>query len=242
MSARFPPLTPVIRVAAALTFASMAGTAGFLLGRYPLLTRFLPVHFGRMDMPDRWRAKSLSLVLMPFWVQIALTLALGAIAVILLWRAAPRAGQPDGVPSGSREEDAERMIAVAEAVALLLLVWVAFQAFAAVEVVDLWQRGWGGLGRAYAAGLLTGVALSAAIGVYTMVRIGRPPARGWDEGPHWRLRHLYFNPADPALFVPDRRGAGWTLNFGRPAAVVLIAFVILFGVGAPWFIIRSLVR
>jgi uncharacterized membrane protein len=55
----------------------------------------------------------------------------------------------------------------------------------------------------------------------------------------WRFTHLYFNPEDPALFVPTRRGVGWTLNFGRPLAIVLIAAILSVGVGGPFFLARS---
>jgi hypothetical protein len=55
----------------------------------------------------------------------------------------------------------------------------------------------------------------------------------------WRLTHLYFNPQNPALFVPSRRGAGWTLNFGRPLAIVLIAAVLTAGIGGPFLLART---
>jgi uncharacterized membrane protein len=55
----------------------------------------------------------------------------------------------------------------------------------------------------------------------------------------WRFTHLYFNPHDPALFVPTRRGVGWTLNFGRPLAIVLIAAILAIGVGGPFVMART---
>jgi uncharacterized membrane protein len=49
-----------------------------------------------------------------------------------------------------------------------------------------------------------------------------------DDDRSWKLGQFYFNPADPALFVEKRFGIGYTCNFGRPAAWVLIgAFVAL---------------
>lgn len=44
----------------------------------------------------------------------------------------------------------------------------------------------------------------------------------------WRARGLiYFAPDDPALLVPKRRGIGQTLNFGRPAAWLILFAVIV---------------
>lgn len=51
---------------------------------------------------------------------------------------------------------------------------------------------------------------------------------------------MYFNPQDPTLFVPLRSGIGWTLNFGRPWAIILLALFLAFGIGAPLLIIRML--
>ena len=43
---RVPRLTRVTGIASVLTCAVIAGTGGFLVGRYPHLTPYLPVHFG----------------------------------------------------------------------------------------------------------------------------------------------------------------------------------------------------
>jgi uncharacterized membrane protein len=49
-----------------------------------------------------------------------------------------------------------------------------------------------------------------------------------DDDRYWKLGQFYFNPADPAFFVEKRFGIGYTCNFSRPAAWVLIgAFVAL---------------
>ena len=37
---------------------------------------------------------------------------------------------------------------------------------------------------------------------------------------------LYFNADDPALFVEKRFGIGYTLNFGRPSAWLLIGLLV----------------
>lgn len=47
----------------------------------------------------------------------------------------------------------------------------------------------------------------------------------------WKLGFVYFNPNDPALFVEKRMGIGWTINFARPAAwMVLVGIMVMIAV------------
>lgn len=43
---------------------------------------------------------------------------------------------------------------------------------------------------------------------------------------HWRGGIFYVNPEDPALYVNKRFGIGYTLNFGRPEAWILLALIL----------------
>jgi uncharacterized membrane protein len=224
---------------AALSVASIAGTAGFLIGRYPLFRPYLPVEFSAEQLPSRWVAKTYTLVLMPVWVQLVLALVFGAIAIILLWRAVPPA---DPGEARLAAEDAERMLITAEAVVLLSAIWITFQALGAVELDRLWERGWGGYRPFYVQALVTAIVLSGVVGVRAMASVGRP-ARRTEPGPAscWRFRHLYFNPNDPALFVPARQGVGWTVNFGQARAIGMMLLVLSIGVGGPFLIVRYLI-
>ena len=49
-----------------------------------------------------------------------------------------------------------------------------------------------------------------------------------DDDEHWKFGIFYYNPADASLFLPERFGVGWTLNFARPAvwAIVVGGFVV----------------
>lgn len=232
--------TVATAVGAGVTVASVAATAGFLVGRYPLLRQFLPVHFTGEGLPSRWHAKTYALVLVPVWVQIVLTVVFGAIAVILLWRAVP----PDDPHEARRAaEDSERMLITAEAVVLLSAIWVTFQALGAMELARLWERGWGGYRRIYGQSLIVAIVASVGVGVRAVASLGRPTQPAEPEpSPHWRFKHLYFNPGDPALFAAARHGLGWTLNFGRPGAILLMAIVLAIGVGAPFAIVRYLIN
>lgn len=55
-----------------------------------------------------------------------------------------------------------------------------------------------------------------------------------DDDEHWKLGVFYYNPDDPSLWLCERFGVGWTMNFARPAAwafvvgfaLVTIAFIV----------------
>jgi uncharacterized membrane protein len=70
------------------------------------------------------------------------------------------------------------------------------------------------------------------------LRRSRPATPSLDK--NWSFRGIYFNPDDPALFVPLESGMGWTLNFGRPGAIFLMALFLIFGVGGPLIIMQLL--
>jgi uncharacterized membrane protein len=78
--------------------------------------------------------------------------------------------------------------------------------------------------------LLAAVALRVGQGGWRLngnVR-GLAPATGGDrdDDRFWKAGLLYVNRDDPALIVAARFGAGWTLNFGNPAAWLIIAGII----------------
>ncbi len=44
---------------------------------------------------------------------------------------------------------------------------------------------------------------------------------------NWKFRILYFCPEDPHVIVPKRfRWMGWTLNFARPMALPVLAWLL----------------
>lgn len=49
---------------------------------------------------------------------------------------------------------------------------------------------------------------------------GDVPLLADDE--HWKLGLFYVNRDDASLFLPERFGIGWTMNFARPAAWAII--------------------
>lgn len=68
---------------------------------------------------------------------------------------------------------------------------------------------------------------AGAMVLVVLVQIARSPriAPASDQG--WRGGLLYADPADPRLVVPKRSGLGWTFNFARPVAWVLLVLILL---------------
>jgi uncharacterized membrane protein len=224
----------VTAIAGALTLASIAGTAGYLIGRYQGLPIVIPVEF-RDGHPYQFVAKTPTLVFMPLWTQLILVIVIGGIATLLL----ARAHRVDGP---GNQADADRMLHAAEAISLLGFVWISFQALEAVQLTELWRRYYGGMGTVYNGALLTAIVLSVVIATRAALKIGRPPAPEADNDRLWRFTALYFNPSDPALFVPARYGYGLTLNFGRPVAIAIMVAILLAGLGGPFLLARALLR
>jgi uncharacterized membrane protein len=225
--------TRVTSIALLVSIAVIVFSAAFLLTRYPSLPSVLPVHFRPDGRPNGWQYKNYPRVLMPVLVQVALALTLGAVGALLLSR--PRGAHDD------EAADVKAASAAAEGVALMTSIWIAFQGYAAVALVRMWERERAGLGAWYTYLELAGVVLTAIIAVRTNLRLGRPVARPF-VAEHWRLGRLYRNPADPALFVPTRDGARWTLNFGRPVAAALMGLILAIGIVAPTVILGLLLR
>jgi len=220
-------------IALLASVATMTWSAAFLMVFYPRLPWLLPVHFNADGSPNGWQYKTYWRVLMPVFVQLALTLILAAVGTLLLSR-----------PHGDHDENAPDVKAAAgaaEAVALLALIWVAFQGYVAVALTLMWQAERAGLGPLYTYLALTGIVLTVVVSMRAHARVGRPAPRPFVPE-HWRYGQLYKNSRDPALFVPTRNGAHWTLNFGRPVAVTLMGVVLVIGIVGPAVILGLLLR
>jgi uncharacterized membrane protein len=200
------------------------GTAGYLVWAYPALPSLLPVHFAWNGRSNGWQFRTLPRVLLPVFVQLGLLGVGGAVAALLLSR--EDASTADHLP------DARAAVAASEAVMLLCTVWVVFQAYAAYALIALWSSPRSTMGVGYTACELLGVVASVFVAVRAQRLVGKPDPLPYVAA-HWRLGQLYCNPSQPALFVPTRRGGQWTLNFGRPAAVVLLGGLLGTGIIAP---------
>lgn len=230
--------TVLTLLGAGTTIAAISGTTGYILGRAPSIPPFLPVHFDDEAIADRFVRASYAIILVPVWIQLALAIVFGAIAGVLLYRTQKTR---TAVESEVNRQERERMLMTAEAISLLAAIWVTFQGLLAVRLIMMWQLMCCGLGTVYYQSLVVCIVLSALVGVRAAVYLQYPkPVMRQTEDVHWRFRAMYFNRQDPALFVPRRNGPGWTVNFGRPQAIVFLGLVLFVSIGAPIFIFRVL--
>ena len=67
---------------------------------------------------------------------------------------------------------------------------------------------------------------AGAMVLLVFVQIVRAPRMAPPGGEGWHGL-VYVNPADPRLVVPKRFGIGWTFNFAKPIAWVLLTVLLL---------------
>jgi uncharacterized membrane protein len=226
-------MTFLTRTAVRVMTLVILASAAFLMARYASLPWLLPVHFRANGVANGWQFRTPVRVLLPVFVQLALALILGSIGALLLSR--PRAAHEPDAP------DVRAAAVAAEAVILIALIWVAFQAYAAWALVSMWTTERGGLGAWYPFLEVTGGVLTGIVAVRAHIRLGHPMARPF-VAEHWRFGQLYKNAEDPALFVPTRNGQRWTLNFGRPVAAALLGLILILGIVGPTIILAILLR
>ncbi|MEC0093541.1 DUF1648 domain-containing protein [Paenibacillus macquariensis] len=57
-------------------------------------------------------------------------------------------------------------------------------------------------------------------------RIGKPSmgssTQHINDDSHWKLGGIYYNPQDPSIWIEKRMGIGWTVNFARPMAWIIL--------------------
>lgn len=221
------------RYAATLSVVAIAATGAYLFWRYPALPDILPVHFRANGRPNGWQFRTIPRVFVPVFVQLGIFLAGTTIGMLLLSR--------KDASTATDMPDARAAVTATEAVVLISAIWVLFQSYTAFALVRLWSGVGSTLGVAYTALEIVAVVATAFVGFRAQRRLARPEPLPYVPA-QWRLGQLYCNAEDPALFVPTRDGRRWTLNFGRPAAVVLLAGILIVGIAAPTVMLALTLR
>jgi uncharacterized membrane protein len=228
---RFPVrwLIPAIAVIAATIVIGVI--------RYP----HLPAHFpsGPITLGARPVARSPFTAFTPVLSQLYVT-GWWTVLLVLIYRSRPDidAADPAGSLRGYRKV-LDRFVRAA--LLMLALVDVTFLLVALAEWQFYRLSGAGGAAVAFAPAA-AGVLLLIAVAT----RAGRERARagsgssgstgssgssggsvsGRDDDRFWKAGLLYVNRDDPAVVVSARIGVGWTLNFGNPAAWLVIGGII----------------
>jgi uncharacterized membrane protein len=200
----------------ALPYGLLLFTGLLLVSRYQSLPDPFPVHTGLSGRPDRWMPKSPTVVFLAPAVGFCLLLLLDLVQGLVRSSGWVRRGVDGG--RGAR---------------------------AGEDILRATQLFLGGLLAAVGlstAGILPPDRLLAAVVLGPLLFLGwlvffvarlvqeRRTSAPWaaDGMPDsaWKAGLFYLNRNDPVLLVPRRFGIGWTLNFGRPGAWLLLAVLL----------------
>ena len=172
-------------------------------------------------------------VFVPVFVQLGIFLASTSVGLLLLSR--------KDAQTATSLPDARAAVTATEAIMLMSTTWVVVQAYTAYALVRLWSGVGSTLGIGYTAFEVAAGIVTIGIGFRAQRRLARPEPLPYIPA-HWRLGQLYCNAEDPALFVPTRDGRRWTLNFGRPAAALLLGGILTVGIVAPTVMLALTLR
>lgn len=222
------------------------GTAVWGIVRYPSLPDRLPTHFTGSGAADHWAAKSVGTAFLPVFTQVGTTALILAVTW-LAFRSRPDL-DPDR-PAGSAHRHRRFSVQVV-ASALVLTALVDLSALAAAW--QIWHPGTRRSPLLVVLPALLGLLVVVVVAIRTGQAGSRLPAgeggdgEGDEDGTaratgvvhadddrHWRAGLLYVNRADPAVFVQKRFGVGWTINFGNPRGVALLAALLALAVVVP---------
>jgi len=189
---------------AVVPYLVVASALGWLLAHYAELPERFPTHWGASGQPDHWAQKSLTAVVAPGLIGMAV-LTLVLLNLIGILKAAKR-----GSGGETREYGAQHRRGNVELLALTL--WMLALVFAVVVLLPVLppMGGW----------LIALILAPVAVILYkalTLYSLAAEPTGGTDGMPEecWKWGMVYYNPADPALLVEKRSGPGFTLNFGN---------------------------
>jgi uncharacterized membrane protein len=189
-----------------LPFGLLAAGGLWLWKRWESLPEVLPVHWGFGGRPDRFAPRTV--------MEIALPLFLGA-GVCLLILGIVLAARTFAPRKGRRET--MRILLGAE-------LFVAGTCVGAtVLIASSTQQIWPFL-------VFVGAMVVVLVG-FAFAATPRLRDEGALRNPSGWRGIFYADRDDPALFVPKRYGTGYTLNFGRPAAVVIMVLIAAAAVG-----------
>jgi len=218
-----PPRFPWLWLAPAMIITLATVVIGVI--RYPSMPQTLAVHYGANGVPNRLAAKSVGTAFSLVFVQIGATALLVAIAAAIVLRS--RSDIDPAHPVASARWHRQYMSLGAKA------------ALGLVAMIDLGMLGssllmWTGTVTSWAPLVVVLPILAAVVAsVVVLARSNRERDKGeedtglthGDDDKYWRGGLFYINREDHALWLPRRFGLGWTLNFGNPRAVMLLASV-----------------
>lgn len=199
------------------------------LAGYPFLPDMVPMHMSLSGVVDSWAPKSLGIVLFPVAGQVFL-----AVCFVIAHWSVVRSKKPIDSQAPAASAWAYGLFARAQS-AFVVACGILFALSMGVTVelsflgiISLWHA---------LVIVLVVCAFAMAGAVVLSVVYGQSGARVFkglaesdtmhsDDDAHWKWGIFYWNPQDASLFLPERFGVGWTMNWARPATWALVlAFV-----------------
>jgi len=217
-------------------FAILAAAAIFLRMNWARIPEIFPIHWGIDGRPNGWSVRTPAGVYGPLMMGASIIAGLALVTYGVLHEA--RVVRVPGAPSQTRDlphqvgyflSGIEYFLAVVFAfvslmplmgppnIAFLLIFPIVLIAVVFVAAHQLNQK---------SARTLPAAVLPGADGVFGDGTLDQ----------HWKLGIFYYNPDDPALMVEKRLGIGYTLNFARGRAwlilVLLLVIPVALAIGA----------
>ena len=179
-------------------FAVPAVIAAYLQSNWDRIPARFPVHWGWDGRPNRWVERTPHGVYGPLWFAAGLMALMAILAVVTFY--------------GSRRSPLRIAVLKIMIGTEYLLAFI----FAIVGLLPLHRF-------SPAVMVLPIVIFVGALLVY-LFKVVADPDMTADATPDqcWHLSTIYYNPADPSLFVQKRIGVGYTLNMGNQASWVLL--------------------
>ncbi len=204
-----------------LLLVPVAVTIAIALYYYPKMPDRIPTHFDLNGNADSWSQKSAGVFMGPVTGQIILAAILFLVGIFSRNASASIKGSPGAAP----KYYAFRRFLSYWIIVLGLFVESSFM------VAELTLAGVALNMQFFTIVLLAAVIAFTAVLIavfFRMTRRPEPTGTVYDDDSRWVLGMFYFNPSDPSIFVEKRSGIGQTLNFGRPAAWIVIAGIVIF--------------
>jgi uncharacterized membrane protein len=209
-------------------FAFLAASAGYVGTHWQQVPARLILHWGAQGQPDRWAARSLGTVFFPLLIAAVILLALTLLLYGLAhWLRPIYAAGLQGEHEARFRRTVSILLLAVEYCIAALFSWLAMRPLLPAAL----QRPPAAL--AMLPGLIA-VAITAVLmwlgqGGSRLRSAGRPdsasstrPVGDRTEDRFWKLGVFYFNRDDPSVMVEKRFGIGYSVNFARPVAWIVI--------------------
>lgn len=188
---------PAWTILGLLSFAIPAAVGLYLRSRWNEIPIRFPVHWDWNGQPNRWVERTPRGVFAPLWFSAGIMAIMAILALVMFYGSRP---------SPLRIAVLRIMIGVEYLLAII---------FAIVGLLPLH--------RFSAVALILPILVFVAALLAYLFKLAAEPGIPAEATPDecWHASTIYYNPADPALFVQHRIGLGYTLNLGNPASWVL---------------------